>query len=841
MIRFLFRTARARATAAPALTLLSVMAIALGSGAVLAVDLLNRAAIETMDASLELVSGQAGLVVRGIREQPASVPDEAWPGTLGVPGVGRVAPIVRIPSVEVSRGGVEDSVALLGVDIFTGSFAFATEGDPGGLSPGGIALPRPLARRIGAVPGDAVRVTHAGRSRELPVALVYEPGSARGDAFVDLSLAQEVRGVSGFDRLEVEPVPTVEAAVLARRIEAAIPFVVASTSGALRDQGADLFAAFRLNLRALGAVSLLVAAFLIYASIRTGLRARRKELGLYRALGARADQVALLLLGEVAATAFLGAVLGVPLAALGASAALDGVSATLTNFYLLERVENLALRPEGILIALATGLLAALAGAVPEILAESRRPPVHLLRPGQAMTNRGARRSLLTWTGGLGVVLMAFACFAVLRPENPLSRLGGGFVAAAAILAGAALLSGAVLRLGGRARADRRNVFLRGMAAGLREAKSSAPPAAALVVAVAMLTGVSGLIGSFRSTLDDWLGQTLAADFYVSRDAADPGAAAREARPLSQEALRVLGEDPDVEARDFLRAIRIRLNGRPVNVLGVSASLPEARGRFAIVGEREEALRDFAGGGVLVSENLSRREGWNPAKSLLLPSPTGNRELRIAGVFRDYGNELGSIFLDLPLLNRIYPEENPPVHGVALYLREGADPQAVEARLDRRLEGSAVLVDNASLRTSALDIFDQTMSVTALLRGVALLIAATGLGLALFTVSRERAPQIALERALGATRGQVALGLLGRGVVIALSGLLLGGIAGAILTLLLIEVVNPFWFGWRLDLEWPVGVLASQGALVLLAGLLAAAIPARYASKTGPVALREEL
>jgi len=245
-----------------------------------------------------------------------------------------------------------------------------------------------------------------------------------------------------------------------------------------------------------------------------------------------------------------------------------------------------------------------------------------------------------------------------------------------------------------------------------------------------------------------------------------------------------------------------------------------------------------------VSEPLARRLGLEAGAALSLPAAAADRPLRIAGVYRDYGNEQGALFLDRTLMNSLYPPEpgvEPPVHGTALYLREGADRAEAVARLERTLGFGANVVDNAALRSRALDVFDQTMAVTGLLRVFALVIATLGVGLFLWTLVRERAPEMALDRALGANRGQVAGGFLGRTLVIIGISLLIGGGAGAVLTLLLVQVVNPAWFGWTLTLHWPVGVLAAQAAAVVMAGLLAVVLPARLASRVDATALRQEI
>lgn len=855
MIRYLLRTAPARFRAAPALGSLPIAVIALGAGAVLSVGLLNRAALEALDAGLEFLSGSAHLVVTGLREEPGSVPDDAWPSVLGTPGVGRAAPVLRLAGLRVGTRGREEPVPGWGVDIASGAFGFAaSEGSDTRFVPslffaGGIVLPREVAERLEVELGDPVWIASgtgpAGR-RPTRVAGTFAPAGSRASAFLDLAYAQALRGRAGFDRLEVSVVDGADVEAVREALSGRLPQARVEASGTLRAEGAELFAAFRLNLLALSGVSLLVAAFLVYASVRAALTARRQEIGLYRALGAPAPRVGILLLGEVFLMALAGAALGIPVGALAAEASLDRVSATISNLYLLERIEGLTLDPRVVLVAGSVAVLAALTGAAPEVLREATSPPATLLAPGRVAVSPSRRRFWRSWPPAAGLGLIGVAAWAALDPGSWPARVGGGFGAAGALLVGAALLPDAAVRLGARLRMGQGSALGRGILAAIRETGSTGPPAAALVVAVAMLVGVSSLIGSFRATLDSWLAETLAADIYVSR-AGGAGSARRiatERRALSPEVLAATASDPAVRDRDLLRALRVRLAGRPVSVLGVDAGLPAAGERFSILGDREAALRGFRDGALLISEPLARRVGLKVGEALSLPAAVTHRPLRVAGIYRDYGNEMGALFLDRGLMNRLYPPEpgaEPPVHGAALYLRDGVDDSDTVFRLERTLGPGVNVVDNASLRARALRVFDQTMAVTGLLRVFALVIAALGLGLFLWTLVRERLPEIALDRALGASRAQVALGFFGRGAVIVGLSLLIGGGAGALLTVLLVQVVNPEWFGWTLELHWPVGTLAVQSGAVLLAGLVAAVLPARLASRVDATALRQEV
>jgi putative ABC transport system permease protein len=147
---------------------------------------------------------------------------------------------------------------------------------------------------------------------------------------------------------------------------------------------------------------------------------------------------------------------------------------------------------------------------------------------------------------------------------------------------------------------------------------------------------------------------------------------------------------------------------------------------------------------------------------------------------------------------------------------------------------------NRRLREEALSIFEQTFAITRLLRHMSLVIAVSGVSLSLLVLARERAAELALYRALGAGRSQLFRVYLGKGMGIGISGIALGSLAGIAFALLLIYVVNRAFFGWTIVPHWPVGVLAGQSALILLAAAIASVYPAWIASATPAAELRRE-
>jgi len=272
--------------------------------------------------------------------------------------------------------------------------------------------------------------------------------------------------------------------------------------------------------------------------------------------------------------------------------------------------------------------------------------------------------------------------------------------------------------------------------------------------------------------------------------------------------------------------------GRPASVSGLDAAVAGAEGRVQLVGAAAAPVlrRLREEGAVLLSEPLARRTGLAAGDEVAIATLTGERRFPVAGVYRDYGNERGGVLMDLAPFARAFGEG--PPSNAALYLAPGADVEAVVVDLRAALGDAPVLLrSNRTLRTEVLAIFEETFAVTRLLQSMGLLIAVAGIALSLLVLARERAGEIALYRALGATRGQVFRVFLGRGLGLALLGLGLGLAGGAALAGVLVLLVNPAYFGWSLGLHWPLGALAAQAATILAAAALASLAPAAMAAR----------
>ncbi len=825
----LARAALKEARAAPLLFALAVAGVALGVASVLSIQLLNQGALGAFSGTVRAVSGNADLSVLG---WAGGLDETLFEEVLAVPGVAAAAPVWRAEAALEGHPG--EGLEIVGTDLLAAAGASrplpAVQLRDALSIRGWVAVTPELAREMGWIEGTRFGVSLGTRRETLTVGALVDlrrvaPLASRRLAVMDLAQAQGLLGVRGrVHEIAVVARRGAGVAELAARLSARLgPRARVATPEQRTVEAAGLLAAFRLNLTALSLVSVLVGAFLVHASVRASLARRREELGILRAVGATRAQVLGLVLAEAAVLGAAGTALGIPLGWLAARANLAAVSGTIRTVYLLESIDRVTLGASALLLAIATGVGGALAGAALPALDASRQDPRALLSPlgVDERSRAGAGRLLLAGVASLALTLAVRAAAA--------GHPAAGFAVALGVLLAVPLAAPAALVALGRIRRPRRLGARWGLRTLASRPSGVAVAAGALALAVAMLVGITVMVGSFRGSVERWLDATLRADVYVSTPS---WRRARSEATLAPEVVARLRAEPGLVEIDLLRQVQARAGGRRVSVTGVDASLAGPERRLDLVaGEPIAAMRALRAGAALVSEPLARKAGLAPGGTLVLRGAAGDAAFPVAGVYRDYGTEAGAALVDLPVFARTFGEG--PPSNAALTLAPGADVEAAVARLRADLREHAVLVrSNRTLRGEVLAIFEETFAVTRLLQAMGLVIAAAGVTLSLLVLARERRGELALYRALGASRPQLARIFLGRGLAIGVAGLALGAAGGGALALVLVRDVNPAFFGWTLGVHVPWGRLAAQAFAILAASAAASVHPALVASRT---------
>jgi putative ABC transport system permease protein len=214
---------------------------------------------------------------------------------------------------------------------------------------------------------------------------------------------------------------------------------------------------------------------------------------------------------------------------------------------------------------------------------------------------------------------------------------------------------------------------------------------------------------------------------------------------------------------------------------------------------------------------------------MVLAAAAGPTTLTVKDIYYDYSNDHGTLMMDRGVYADLFKDNS--VNAAALYLQPGFTAEAVTQDILRRLpDGTKVFIQsNGTLKGGALKVFDQTFAITYGMEAIALLVAVMGILTTLTSLILERRQEIIVLRYIGATRGKVTRMILWEAAWIGFLGNLMGFLAGLVLALLLINVINVQSFGWTIQWHAPWGFLAWALGLVFAATLAAGFYPARVA------------
>jgi putative ABC transport system permease protein len=854
-------------------TATAVAGIALGIGVVLAIRLANAGSIRGFDAAIDAVSGRTSVEVVGVGAglDETRLLDLGW-----LREYGALSPVIEgdmaivatgAPSVTTGRPRTE-AVRVLGVDIlrdlpFREYQLLEFEGGrAAGPAPGATGPPEPdavtaaqfleiltnpravvvaerLARRHGLRLGGDIRLMAGDRVDTFVIrGLLKDEGPARvldgNFVLMDIAAAQAAFDRFGrIDRLDVLLPEGSDVGAALAAIAARLPDGLSAQRPARRGEQVErMLASFQMNLAALSWIALIVGLFLVYNTVTISVIARREEIGMLRALGVGSRQVLALFLGEAAALAVPGILLGLVLARALADAAVALTASTVSTLYVAAAAVPPEMGAAHVLLAAGIGLpLSLLAAAVPAREA-AMVPPTAAIRGHDRLETRFRLRARALAVPCL--LLAAAAGLAMLGPVGGQPVFGYG--SALVTILGASTLVPAILFATARvSRGMMRRWF--GVEGLLAHANLAAAvprlsiSVAALAVSLSMMVAIAVMIGSFRETVSYWVGQTLQADLFVS-----PGVRPRPGveHTLSPDVVEAVRSHPAMAAVDAFRNMDLAYEGNLI-VLGsgnFDIVLRYASLLFKDPSDGRAALRLAIGRDALVvSETFANRYGVRRGESLSLPTPAGPRSFDVAAIYYDYTSDRGVIVMDHSTFRRHFGVLPPT--GMTAYLREGADPERVRTEVFARIgEGHrAFIYTNRSLRAEVLRIFDSTFAITYALEIIAIFVAMLGVAGTLLTLVLERRRELALLRLVGASQRQVQRMVVFEAVLLGAASQALGLAVGFALSLVLIYVINVQSFGWTIQFHLPVAFLAQATVAVLVATALAGFFPARQAAR----------
>jgi putative ABC transport system permease protein len=813
---------RGELRAHPLRALMAIAAIALGIALGFAIHLINTAAFNEFTAAINSIAGKADLQLQSA--QPLF--DEAvFVRVAQHEGVAVASPVLELDAAVIGRNA---TLKILASDVLR-SAAIAPDliGVPAAdrpfdtFSDDAIFLSPAAMAWLQVKPGAMIQLRAGTRDVALRVAGgLLQARAGQRIAVMDLGTAQwRFERLGQLSRIDLKLAAGVPRAAFRQQLEQALgaAFLVSET-GDQEQRSTNMSRAYRVNLNVLALVALFTGAFLVFSTQALSVLRRRSQFALLRVLGLTRRQLLVQILGEGALLGALGSLLGLLAGYAMAAAALHFFGGDLGGGYFPGVLPTLAFAPLAAVGFFSLGTLVALLGSAAPALEAARARPAVALKSGSE--DVALARLATPWPGLL--CLAAGAAFTQLPPVFDLP-LFGYFAVALLLIGGISLMPRFCALLFGALTALLRQPGTLTMLAlaRLKNVPNQASIAlGGILSSFSLMVAMAIMVASFRVSVDDWLVQILPADLYVRV------AAAGTTGGLNMVEQALLAANPRLLRVEYLRTVPITLAperpavtliARPIDVLDPGKTLPLLGAPIPV---EASAIP------IWVSEAMVDIYGYAVGQTVRLP--LGPQPFLVAGIWRDYARQSGSIQMRLDDYRRLTGDMT--VTDAGIWLKAGH--ATTEARTElhalpfgRLLEFS----EPGEIRALSLKIFDRSFAVTYLLELVAIIIGLFGVAATFSAQTLARAKEFGMLRHIGVTRRQVLAVLALEGGLLTSAGILLGFALGACISLILVFIVNPQSFHWTMQLSIPWPLLAGVAALLLLSATVTALVAGRYA------------
>ncbi|WP_374665453.1 FtsX-like permease family protein [Ramlibacter sp.] len=815
----------------------AVLAVLLGVALGFSVHLINASALDEFTAAARSAGGQPDVELRAVQ---GGFDEALYARIAADPRVTVAVPMLEVQTLAAGEDGRRHTLRVLGLDALQiAAIAPGLMPVPGTdgerlaiLAPGRVFL-NPAARVFWS--GNQLRVQVGMTLREVSVAGTVAAGGGPL-AVMDIGAAQDLFGRAGeLTRIDVRLAPGTPVADWLREVSLPPDVQPADPGDAGRRAGA-LSRAYRVNLTVLALVALFTGAFLVFSVQALSVARRTRSFALLGVLGLTARQRLRLVLAESAVLGLVGSALGIAVGTGLALLALRVLGGDLGGGYFAGAAPRLQWDTPAALLYGLLGVAAAVVGGWLPARQAAVLPLAQSLK-GLGAALPPARRHLA------GAALMAAGGLLALLPPVAGVPLAAYLSVGLLLVGGIAALPPLVAVVYDRIapRVATRALALLAVERARRVRESAAVAVSGVVAALSLAVALTVMVTSFRASVSQWLDVLLPADLYA-RTALST--ATGDAAFLTPGFVDAAGTLPGVARIATQRVRPLTLDSARPPVALLARPLDDPARTLPLVGN----LLPTPPGQVpiYVSEALVDLYGAKPGEVFRpLAQAIGGGPYVVAGVWRDYARQSGTLMMDL----RAYRDltQDVRVNELHLWLAPGADAAQVQAGLraaaarEGGTEGLIEFASAAEIRAISLRIFDRSFAVTYWLQAVAIGIGLFGVAASFSAQVLARRKEFGLLAHLGLTRRQILAVVAGEGAAWTLIGALAGLALGIAVAIVLVHVVNPQSFHWTMDLRAPWNRLALLCAAVVVAGTLTAWLAGRAAATRDAVrAVKED-
>ena len=622
--------------------------------------------------------------------------------------------------------------------------------------------------------------------------------------------------------------PGVSAAELVRRLRAVVPSDVKVQTGqqdaaeSTKEIAGGINDFLRPTLLTFGIVALIVGAFIIFNTFSITVAQRVREFGMLRIVGATRRQVRRSVIGEAFAIGLLAAILGIFVGlgiAIGIQALFNAVGFGLP-------ATGLVVKPRTIILALVVGVVVAVLAALIPAYRATRIPPVAALREGATLPP-GRFAKVWPYLAGLilavGIACLVIGIAASLGTTQALELVGLGAVL---VFVGAAMSAKYVVRplawaigwpvqriFGAPGRLARENVA--------RNPARTAATASALMIGVGLVAFVAIFAAGIKQSFGDAVDRVVQGDLILTTDNFNNFPAASTpviaAVPGVSTVVPIRFDEVKIGSggTDSLNAINPR---NATKVFDFDWQNGGTNALFARLGRDD----------VLVEHNFAKDHDLTAGRRFRVTTRDGRRAtLTVIGQYKDPVLFTG-FTVSNATANQLNIERNPVVSVVGF--KPGANAETTKAAVQRAVDQRFPTVkvrSNSEYKNQVEKNVNTLLYLIYALLGIALVIALFGIVNTLVLSIHERTREIGMLRAIGTTRRQLRRIVRYESVITSVIGALLGIVIGILFGWVITKGLEAQ--GIEFVIPWVQIVVFL--ILAVIAGVLAAALPARRAAR----------
>ncbi|MFG1924880.1 ABC transporter permease [Cryptosporangium sp. NPDC048952] len=565
-------------------------------------------------------------------------------------------------------------------------------------------------------------------------------------------------------------------------------------------------------------VALFVGIFLILNTFSMLVAQRTRELALYRAMGAARGQVIRSVLFEALVIGLVASIVGL-LFGIGIG---YGLGSVFSNFGGANIDLQLTVPLSAIIASFVVGIGVTLVAALFPAIRASRIPPIAAMR--DAATPDKPLTTITSIGGGIFVVGGALMAWGLTENGSLWALLGGVLLVFVGVALLTPIISRPIVSVIGR-------IFAWSVPGQLGRRNSSRNPrrtaitAAALMVSIALVTGVSTIVASASKSISSAVGDQLNAELIVAgqQSGAQPPTfdvatldKMEQADGVDKVAAFYYGPARINDKRSYLQAVNDP--AAAVELLGMKRT----DGEITRIGPNE----------VVVDDDTAKDQRLSVGDEVSVQLVKGGEEnYRVVGTYEKSDAQSGFVAGEDAAQN--FQVAQPAQAFVKV--DDGASVKDVEAEIKTLLADSPEVdvQDQSAFIDQITGQFDTILTFVQILLALAILIAILGIVNTLALSVIERTRELGLLRAIGLRRSQTTRMITVESVVISVFGALLGIVVGIGLGAAVVQALKSQGLG---EFALPWGQMGTYLVLSVFVGVIAALLPALRAARLNVLA-----